>query len=335
MSNKPEQQVKPDSATEAPRLLDRVRDRLRLKHYSLRTETAYLGWIKRYILFHGKRHPADMGKAEAEAFLSSLAVERNVSASTQSQALSALLFLYREVLALELPWLDDVTRAKKPVRLPTVLTRAETLALLEKIENAELHLIVSLLYGSGLRLLEGLRLRVKDVELARNEIVVREGKGGKDRVTMIPLQLVEPLRAQIARTKAVHEADLARGKGEVWLPDALAVKYPNAARALGWQYVFPAAGFSTDPRSGEVRRHHVDEKRVQRAVKQAAARAGIVKPVSPHTLRHSFATHLLEGGYDIRTVQELFFFNDTATTEIYTHVLNKGGRGVKSPLDRV
>lgn len=250
-------------------MLDRVRDRLRLKHYSLRTETAYLGWIKRYILFHGKRHPADMGKAEAEAFLSSLAVERNVSASTQSQALSALLFLYREVLALELPWLDDVTRAKKPVRLPTVLTRAETLALLEKIENAELHLIVSLLYGSGLRLLEGLRLRVKDVELARNEIVVREGKGGKDRVTMIPLQLVEPLRAQIARTKAVHEADLARGKGEVWLPDALAVKYPNAARALGWQYVFPAAGFSTDPRSGEVRRHHVDEKRVQRAVKQA------------------------------------------------------------------
>lgn len=335
MSNKPEQQVKPDSVTEAPRLLDRVRDRLRLKHYSLRTETAYLGWIKRYILFHGKRHPADMGKAEAEAFLSSLAVERNVSASTQSQALSALLFLYREVLALELPWLDDVTRAKKPVRLPTVLTRAETLALLEKIENAELHLIVSLLYGSGLRLLEGLRLRVKDVELARNEIVVREGKGGKDRVTMIPLQLVEPLRAQIARTKAVHEADLARGKGEVWLPDALAVKYPNAARALGWQYVFPAAGFSTDPRSGEVRRHHVDEKRVQRAVKQAAARAGIVKPVSPHTLRHSFATHLLEGGYDIRTVQELLGHADVSTTMIYTHVLNKGGRGVKSPLDRV
>ena len=335
MSNKPEQQVKPDSATEAPRLLDRVRDRLRLKHYSLRTETAYLGWIKRYILFHGKRHPADMGKAEAEAFLSSLAVERNVSASTQSQALSALLFLYREVLALELPWLDDVTRAKKPVRLPTVLTRAETLSLLEKIENAELHLIVSLLYGSGLRLLEGLRLRVKDVELARNEIVVREGKGGKDRVTMIPLQLVEPLRAQIARTKAVHEADLARGKGEVWLPDALAVKYPNAARALGWQYVFPAAGFSTDPRSGEVRRHHVDEKRVQRAVKQAAARAGIVKPVSPHTLRHSFATHLLEGGYDIRTVQELLGHADVSTTMIYTHVLNKGGRGVKSPLDRV
>lgn len=335
MSNNPESNVKPDAAAEAPKLLDRVRDRLRLKHYSLRTETAYSGWIKRYILFHGKRHPADMGKAEAEAFLSSLAVERNVSASTQSQALSALLFLYREVLELELPWLDDVTRAKKPVRLPTVLTREDTLALLEKIENAELHLIASLLYGSGLRLLEGLRLRVKDVDLARKEIVVREGKGGKDRVTMIPQQLVEPLRAQIARTKAVHEADLARGKGEVWLPDALAVKYPNAARALGWQYVFPAAGFSADPRSGAVRRHHVDEKRVQRAVKQAALRAGIVKPVSPHTLRHSFATHLLEGGYDIRTVQELLGHADVSTTMIYTHVLNKGGRGVTSPLDRV
>lgn len=335
MSNNPELLIKPDAAADAPKLLDRVRHRLRLKHYSLRTETAYVGWIKRYILFHGKRHPVDMGKAEAEAFLTSLAVERNVSASTQSQALAALLFLYREVLALELPWLDDVTRAKKPVRLPTVLTPVETLALLEGIENAELHLIVSLLYGSGLRLLEGLRLRVKDVELARNEIVVREGKGGKDRVTMIPLQLVESLRAQIARTKAVHESDLARGRGEVWLPDALAVKYPNAARALGWQYVFPAAGFSTDPRSGAVRRHHVDEKRVQRAVKQAAARAGIVKPVSPHTLRHSFATHLLERGYDIRTVQELLGHSDVSTTMIYTHVLNKGGRGVISPLDRL
>jgi integron integrase len=335
VSNNPELQVKSGVAAESPKLLDRVRHRLRLKHYSLRTETAYVGWIKRYILFHGKRHPVDMGKAEAEAFLTSLAVERNVSASTQGQALAALLFLYREVLELELPWLDDVTRAKKPVRLPTVLTRVETLALLERIENAELHLIVSLLYGSGLRLLEGLRLRVKDVELARNEIVVREGKGGKDRVTMIPLQLVEPLRAQIARTKAVHESDLARGKGEVWLPDALAVKYPNASRALGWQYVFPASGFSIDPRSGAVRRHHVDEKRVQRAVKQAAARAGIVKPVSPHTLRHSFATHLLESGYDIRTVQELLGHSDVSTTMIYTHVLNKGGHGVISPLDRL
>jgi len=312
-----------------------VRDRLRLKHYSLRTETAYVGWIKRYIFFHGKRHPREMGKAEVEAFLTSLAVERNVAASTQSQALAALLFLYGEVLGIELPWLDEITRAKKPVRLPTVLTREETLALLEQIGDAELHLVTSLLYGSGLRLLEGLRLRVKDVELARNEIVVRDGKGGKDRVTMLPQRLVAPLRAQIARAKLVHEADVARGKGEVWLPDALAVKYPNAAKAWGWQYVFPAAGLSTDPRSGEVRRHHLDEKRVQRAVKAAAHKAGLVKPVSPHTLRHSFATHLLEGGYDIRTVQELLGHSDVSTTMIYTHVLNKGGRGVTSPLDRV
>lgn len=335
MSNKTKPIVTGNPSAEAPKLLEQVRDRLRLKHYSLRTETAYVGWIKRYIFFHGKRHPREMGKAEAEAFLTSLAVERNVSASTQSQALAALLFLYGEVLEIELPWLDEITRAKKPVRLPTVLTREETMALLGGIGDAELHLVTSLLYGSGLRLLEGLRLRVKDVDLARNEIVVRDGKGGKDRVTMVPQQLAAPLRAQIARAKMVHEADLGRGRGEVWLPDALAVKYPNAARAFGWQYVFPAAGFSTDPRSGEVRRHHMDEKRVQRAVKAAALKAGLVKPVSPHTLRHSFATHLLEGGYDIRTVQELLGHADVSTTMIYTHVLNRGGRGVTSPLDRV
>lgn len=321
------------SSSAAPRLLDRVRDRLRLKHYSLRTEDAYLGWIKRYILFHGKRHPAQLGKAEVEDFLTSLAVTRNVSASTQNQALSALLFLYREILEVELPWLDDVTRAKKPARLPTVLTGEEVSALLEQVQDAELHLVVSLLYGSGLRLLEGLRLRVKDVDLRRREIIVRDGKGGKDRVTMVPAPLVAPLRAQIAHARAVHEADLARGKGEVWLPDALAVKYPRAARLFAWQYVFPATGFSTDPRSGEVRRHHVDDKRVQRAVKVAAARAGIAKLVSPHALRHSFATHLLERGYDIRTVQELLGHADVSTTMIYTHVLNRGGRGVLSPLD--
>ncbi len=321
------------SASEAPRLLDQVRERLRLKHYSIRTETAYVGWIKRYILFHGKCHPAHMGKVEVEAFLTSLAVARNVSAATQNQALSALLFLYREVLGIELPWLDEVTRAKKPARLPTVLTRGEVQALLEHVDDAELQLVVRLLYGSGLRLLEGLRLRVKDVDLARREIVVRDGKGGKDRVTMLADQLVAALRAQIARARAVHEADLARGGGETWLPDALAIKYPNAARAFGWQYVFPAAGLSTDPRSGTVRRHHIDEKRVQRAVRTAAQRAGIVKPVSPHTLRHSFATHLLESGYDIRTVQELLGHSDVNTTMIYTHVLNRGGRGVVSPLD--
>lgn len=275
-----------------------------------------------------------MGKAEVEAFLTSLAVERNVAASTQSQALSALLFLYGEVLGIDLPWLNEVTRAKKPARLPTVLTSDEVRALLAGIGEAELHLVASLLYGSGLRVMEAVRLRVKDVDLARGEIVVRDGKGGKDRVTMVPQRLVGPLRAQIARARAVHASDLARGGGEVWLPHALAVKYPNAARAFGWQYVFPAAGLSTDPRSGAVRRHHLDEKRVQRAVKAAALKAGIVKPVSPHTLRHSFATHLLEGGYDIRTVQELLGHSDVSTTMIYTHVLNRGGRGVTSPLDR-
>lgn len=315
--------------------MDQVRDRLRLKHYSLRTEMAYSGWIKRYIFFHGKRHPAVMGKNEVEAFLTSLAVERNVSAATQNQALSALLFLYREVLGIELPWLDDVTRAKKPARLPTVLTREEVLALLGQVGDGELQLIIRLLYGSGMRLLECLRLRVKDVDLSRREIVVRDGKGGKDRVTMLPTQLIETLRTQIARVKVQHEADLVAGRGEVWLPDALAVKYPAASRAFGWQYVFPAGGFSVDPRSGMVRRHHVDEKRVQRAVKAAAARAAIFKPVSPHTLRHSFATHLLEGGYDIRTVQELLGHSDVSTTMIYTHVLNRGGRGVESPLDRL
>jgi integron integrase len=276
-----------------------------------------------------------LGKDEVEAFLTSLAVARNVAAATQNQALAALLFLYREVLGEELPWLDDVTRAKKPARLPTVLTREEMAALLGRIGDGEMQLIVRLLYGSGMRLLECLRLRVKDVELSRHEIVVRDGKGGKDRVTMVPVQLASALQAQVAHCRALHEADLAAGRGEVWLPDALAVKYPRAARTFGWQYVFPAAGLSVDPRSGAVRRHHVDEKRVQRTVRAAAARAGIVKPVSPHTLRHSFATHLLESGYDIRTVQELLGHADVSTTMIYTHVLNRGGRGVVSPIDRL
>lgn len=322
-------------ASDSPKLVDRVRSRLRLKHYSIRTEAAYIGWIRRFIHCHGKRHPAEMGKGEVESFLSALAVENDVSAATQNQALSALLFLYKEVLELELPWLNDVTRAKKPARLPTVLTVAETTALLDCIEDGEVGLIVRLLYGSGLRLLEGLRLRVKDVDLARRELIVRDGKGGKDRVTMLAAQLVEPLRLQISRRKVLHAEDLLKGKGEVWLPDALARKYPAAPTSIGWQYVFAASGYSVDPRSGSVRRHHVDEKRIQRAIKAATAKAGIVKPVSPHTLRHSFATHLLESGYDIRTVQELLGHSDVSTTMIYTHVLNRGGRGVASPLDRL
>lgn len=324
----------PKNVATPPKLLDQVRDRVRLKHYSLRTEQAYVGWIKRYIIFHNKRHPEEMGKLELESFLTSLAVERNVSASTQTQALSALLFLYKEVLAQEFPWLEDVTRAKTPARLPTVLTRDEVKLLFKYIDDPAMDLIVRLLYGTGMRLLECLRLRLKDVEFSRREIVVREGKGKKDRVTMLPDSLADRLRAQMAFVKGQHTQDLALNRGEVWLPDALALKYPNASKDLAWQYVFPAAGVSVDPRSGAVRRHHVDEKRVQRAVKRAAERAELVKLVTPHTLRHSFATHLLEGGYDIRTVQELLGHSDVATTMIYTHVLNKGGRGVTSPLDR-
>ena len=322
------------SSPSQPKLLDQVRDRLRVKHYSKRTEAAYIHWVKRYIFFHHKRHPMEMGKAEVESFLTSLAVDRNVSASTQSQALSAILFLYKEVLEQPLPWLDEVTRAKKPARLPTVLTRDEVGRLLKHVDDPLMDLVVRLLYGTGMRLLECLRLRVKDVDFARHEIVVREGKGAKDRVTMLPATLTDRLKAHLAQVKAQHVADLAMGKGDVWLPDALAVKYPNANKTWAWQYVFPAAGFSTDPRSGAVRRHHIDEKRVQRAVRRAAERAEIAKPASPHTLRHSFATHLLEGGYDIRTVQELLGHSDVSTTMIYTHVLNKGGRGVVSPLDR-
>lgn len=316
-----------------PRLLDQMRERIRLKHYSIRTERVYCEWVKRFIRFHQYRHPQDMGAAEVEAFLTELAVKRNVSASTQNQALAALLFLYKEVLALDLPWLADVVRAKKPQRLPVVLSIEDVRRILAALDG-ELWLVCSLRYGTGMRLMEVLRLRVKDVDFSRREILIRDGKGMKDRVTMLPNRLQEPLRRHLAVVRATHKAELELGRGDVWLPFALARKYPRAPVEWGWQYVFPASGLSVDPRSGAVRRHHLDEKRVQRSFKRAAREAGVVKQVSPHTLRHCFATHLLESGQDIRTVQELLGHSDVKTTMIYTHVLNRGGLAVLSPLDR-
>ena len=322
------------ASTTAPRLLDQVRGKIRLKHYSLRTEQTYVEWIKRFILHHGKRHPRDMGATEVEAFLTDLAVRGRVAASTQNQAKSALLFMYKEVLGIDLPWLDGIESAKTPKRLPVVLTRDEARAVLSCLSGTH-WLIASLLYGTGLRLMECLRLRVKDVEFSRGEVLVRDSKGFKDRITMLPLSLAKPLEEHLSRVRALHERDLAAGGGEVYLPYALSRKYPAAGREWGWQFVFPSGGLSTDPRDGAVRRHHLQDQAVQRAMKQAVRDAGINKPATPHTLRHSFATHLLEGGYDIRTMQELLGHADVATTMIYTHVLNKGGRGVTSPLDRL
>jgi integron integrase len=316
-----------------PKLLDQVRDKIKVKHYSIRTETQYVQWIRRFILFHGKRHPKEMGAAEAEAFLTHLAVEGNVSASTQNQALSALLFLYREVLGMELPWLDDVVRAKKPQRLPSVLNRDEVSLVLERMEGTH-GLMARLLYGTGMRLMECCRLRVKDIDFRQREILIRDGKGAKDRVTMLPETLIKPLQEFLVKRRRLFEDDLGKGMSEVFLPDALARKYPNAAQEWIWQYVFPSGSYSVDPRSGRERRHHIDEKLLQRAMKKAVTASGITKFATPHTLRHSFATHLLQSGYDIRTVQELLGHSDVSTTMIYTHVLNKGGRGVVSPLDR-
>jgi len=316
----------------APRLLDRVRDKIRLKHYSICTEQTYTDWIKRFIRFHGKRHPAELGPTEVEAFLSDLAVTRRVGASTQNQAKFALLFLYKEVLCVELPWLDRVEKARTPSRLPVVLTRDEVARVLERLRG--IHALVGrLLYGTGMRVMEGMRLRVKDVDFIRHEILIRDGKGFKDRVTMLPISIAAPLRAQLDCARKLHHADLARGFGAVWLPYALARKYPTAPREWGWQYVFPAEARSLDPRSGVVRRHHLSDQAFQRAMRQATRDAGLIKPATPHTLRHSFATHLLEAGYDIRTVQELLGHSDVTTTMIYTHVLNRGGRAVVSPLD--
>jgi integron integrase len=309
-----------------------MRDRLRRLHYSIRTEETYCDWVKRFVRFHDRRHPRDMGAPEVEAYLTHLAVVGKVSASTQNQALSALLFLYRQVLLVELPWLDGVVRAKVSKRLPVVLTREEVQAVLSRMQGTPA-LFTRLLYGTGLRMIECARLRVKDVDFARKEILVREGKGFKDRVTMLPQSLAVSLREHLVRVRELHQRDLEKGLGEVYLPFALARKYPNAGREWAWQYVFPSSTLSRDPRSTRIGRHHADEKAIQRGMRQALREAGIAKPATPHTLRHSFATHLLEGGYDIRTVQELLGHSDVSTTMIYTHVLNKGGRGVASPLD--
>ena len=321
-------------AAKPPRLLEQLRDAIQRRHYSSRTEETYVHWVKRFIYFSGRRHPRELGAPEVTAFLNYLAREREVAAATQNQALSALIFLYKEVLAQPLPWLEDLERAKRPARLPNVLTRDEVQRLLARMQGVK-WLMASLLYGAGLRLRECLKLRVKDVDFGYRQILVRDGKGTKDRVTMLPQSVIEPLQAHLVRVKTQHEQDLAAGYGDVELPDALARKYPKAPYEWAWKFVFPSHRLSTDPRSGVIRRHHVYENYVIRGVKQAAFAARIAKHVSCHTLRHSFATHLLEGGYDIRTVQELLGHSDVTTTMIYTHVMNKGARGVKSPLDRL
>jgi integron integrase len=315
------------------RLLDQVREVIRVKHYSIRTEEAYVQWIRRYILFHGKRHPREMGEAEIEGFLTDLAVRGRVAASTQNQALNALVFLYKQVLHMELGQFAAV-RAKRPARLPVVLTKSEVQRLLNGMQRDTHGLIARLLYGTGMRLMECVRLRVKDVLLEQNQVMVRDGKGFKDRVTLLPSSLKSNLEEHLARVEALHGQDLQAGHGDVYLPYALARKYPRAGREWGWQYVFPSAKLSEDPRSGRLRRHHVSETGVQRTVKAAVRRARIAKPASCHTLRHSFATHLLEAGYDIRTVQELLGHQSVETTQISTHVMNRPGIGVKSPLDQ-
>jgi integron integrase len=335
MPEKPTLPSPDPSSPKPPRLLDQVRDKIRANHYSLRTEETYVHWIRRFILFHGKRHPAEMGQVEVSSFLTHLATKEHVAANTQNLALAAVLFLYREVLERELPWLKDVVRAKRPQRLPTVLTRRETDLLLGFLDDSESALVARLLYGTGMRLMEGVRLRVGDIDFERRQITVRQGKGGKDRVTVLPELLLEPLQKQVAVRRAAYELEVAAGEVGVWLPDALDRKYPNAGREWIWQFVFVARRPSRDPRTGARRRHHLDETLVQRQVRKAAFRAGLTKHVSPHTLRHSFATHMLELGADIRTVQELLGHSDVGTTMIYTHVLNRGGRGVVSPLDRL
>jgi len=324
--------MQPTTSKRPKKLLDQVRDAIRRKHYSIRTEEAYVSWIKRFILFHNKRHPREMGAPEIEAFLTHLAVERRVAASTQNQALSAILFLYREVLGIDLDLPLHAIRAKRPRRLPTVLTHDEALRVIAALSGTH-QLMAKLLYGSGLRLMECVRLRVKDLDFDQHVIIVRDGKGAKDRVTILPDSLITPLREHLQRVRLIHQQDLRDGYGSVYLPYALERKYPNASKEWIWQYVFPSDRLSTDPRTGVVRRHHIDPSTLQKAVRKAARLAGIDKHVTCHTFRHSFATRLLETGYDIRTVQELLGHKDVKTTMIYTHVLNRGGVAVRSPLD--
>jgi len=323
----------PDSQPAKPKLLDQMRTTIRLRGLSYSTEQTYTDWAKRFILFHNKRHPKEMGAEEVRAFLAYLVTERNVAPSTQNQALHSILFLYREVLQIELPPLGDLQPAKKAPKLPVVFSREEVQAILAGLEGKK-WLMASLLYGTGMRLTELLRLRVKDIDFQQNQITIREGKGGKDRITMLPLSLKEPLREYLLKVKQAHDTDLLEGFGNVQLPFALDRKYPQAEKEWKWQYVFPAPKRSIDPRSGIERRYHLDQSVLQKAMKDAMRKAAITKHGSCHTLRHSFATHLLESGYDIRTVQELLGHEDVSTTMVYTHVLNRGGLGVRSPLDR-
>jgi len=319
---------------EQPRLLDQVRSSLRVRHYSLRTEEAYIQWIKRFILYHNKRHPKDMGKVEVEAYLTHLATVRNVAAATQNQALSAILYLYKHVLDQKIEWIENVIRAKRPKHLPTVLSQREVKLLLNELTGTY-QLIAYLLYGAGMRLMEVMRLRVQDINFEYKQIIIRSGKGNKDRVTILPDNVIDSLKHHIVEAKVLHQKDLREGFGEVYLPYALSRKYPKAGFELGWQYVFPSTKRSIDPESGKLRRHHLYEKSFTRAVKKAANSLNFPRRVSSHTFRHCFATHLLENGYDIRTVQELLGHKDVKTTQIYTHVMQKGASAVKSPLDNI
>jgi integron integrase len=322
----------PTTKTGAPKLLDRIRSEIRVRHYSIRTEEAYIGWVRRFLRFH-RRHPRDLGSDEINCFLTHLAVHDHVAASTQRQALSALLFLYREVLKLDPPWIENIVRARQPKRLPTVLSREEVAALLARLEGT-VQLIVLLLYGTGMRILECLRLRIQDVDFDLGHITIRDGKGHKDRTTLLPDACRQRLQDHLTHVHELHDRDIADGFGRVHLPAALARKYPNAAADWRWQYVFPAGSRGTDPRTNQIRRHHLHPSVVQKAIKQAVRDSGIAKRASCHTMRHSFATHLLMAGYDIRTIQELLGHKDVKTTMIYTHVLNmSGGKGIISPVD--